>query len=751
VTVESESPADHHDDPAVPGEIAALERFLGHQLAEVGPTPHLGRDTVRELLEQIAFRSRAVAGQVPPAIRWDEMSPLLDWPAGPDDAGKHTVITELLGAGGIFVTDGDALRFADRTVHEYLAAGYIVRRQPHGPRWRDLPPWRYLAPQEIWPWPDAGVTLFVTALWRRNARSRVDRRLRSLLRARHRHPNIRFVIELVRRDLVPGSGLSARTATILDDELADGRQDNRRWQAMSEALRALDPERADAKLESLFRTPPRTITPHRRFTALDELRKHDPARGARNLRFLADNPTGTPEENLENAALIAARDHEEGVRAMRLLANTPAMDELRADAAIHAGSPDLLAELIEHPRGLSDAGRLKVSGELLKREPATAVAVMVKFVETAVEQDTPLRIAELIEPHEPHTSLRIAHELAWPVEHRIDSRVRLRAVRLIGKIDGGQAIPALHRLSADGSVLDEVRLAAAKHIAEDGGPITALIDLAKDPALERPYRVEAASVAGSADPAAGAELYLSIAKTGAPASRGELALLRKAYGLRPGPAAEALAEIAKDTRVQGEVRIEAVEIAGPTLSKRRKTDLYTAIATTADDSTALTAAGKVSVIDLSAGQRLAGTLAGRKNAGDTFRLTAAAQAGSHGVPALVNLAGTARTDSVRLRAARNLYAVDRTKGTQALRKLVNKSKAGWIRVEAALVLPKTLSTDALIAISEDPRENDLVRFGAGVKAMDQNEKRGRQALLVLAGSGNVAKATREKARRHLGE
>jgi hypothetical protein len=749
VTAESEPPAEHQEDSGVPAEIAALKQLVRERLEKLSQTPYLDQDAALKLLEEIAFASRNVDGRALGLADLVAKSSVPEWPPELGEAEKRKIITRLLGDCGLLVADKEDFRFADQTVHEYLAAGHIVRCQPGGPRLWDQHPWRYLAPQQSWPWPDAAVKLFVTALWRPNARSRVDRRLRRLLNARNRHPNVRFVIELIRRDLLPDSDLPKRTVAILDAELVDGKQDEHRWQAMTEAMRALDPERADAKLEDVFRNPPPTITSDRRFAAVDELSRHDPARGARNLRFLADNPTGTPEENLENAALIAARDHEEGVRARRLLANTPDMGESRVDAAIHVGSPELLAELIEHPRGLSDAGRLKLSGELLKLEPATAVAAMVKFARTANERNTPLRLAEMIQPYQPHTSLLLANEVAWPEEKEIDSEVRLRAVLLIGEIDGGQATATLHRLSGDRSVTGEVRLTAAKHIAENGGPITALVELADDIELTRTYRVDAARVVGILEPETGAQLFITIATTRAPTGRGELALLEEAYKLSPTTTEGALSEVANSSRVKGQIRVEAVEIAGQTLTRRRIINLYTTIATTSDTGTALTAARKVAMVDSAAGQLLMGTLARQSKTDITFQLTTALEAGIHAVPVLTNLAQAAKDDIVRLKASRGLYDVDKARGIPALQDLVKKSGAGDVRIDAALSLPKKLATDALIIIAEDRGDAEEIRFSAAVKATDFNEKRGRQALRELGDAENVSKATKDKVRRQL--
>ncbi|MGH3699089.1 MAG: hypothetical protein ACRDRU_06685 [Pseudonocardiaceae bacterium] len=89
--------------------------------------------------------------------------------------------------------------------------------------------------------------LFLAALWWPDAQPAVDRRLRCPLPNRHRDPNIHrgqnihFVIEVIRRDRVPGSDIRDRTVKLLCRELIDSRQDESRWMATTRLLYLLDP------------------------------------------------------------------------------------------------------------------------------------------------------------------------------------------------------------------------------------------------------------------------------------------------------------------------------------------------------------------------------------------------------------------------------------------------------------------------------------------------------------------------------
>jgi hypothetical protein len=83
--------------------------------------------------------------------------------------------------------------------------------------------------------------LFLAARWWPDAKPAVDRRLRRLLRNRHHDPNIHFVIEVIWRDLVPGSDIRDRTVKRLCRGLIDSRQDESRGVATIRRLHTKPP------------------------------------------------------------------------------------------------------------------------------------------------------------------------------------------------------------------------------------------------------------------------------------------------------------------------------------------------------------------------------------------------------------------------------------------------------------------------------------------------------------------------------
>jgi len=720
--------------------LEALEEFVGQCLEKLLRTPYLLRDDARELLEEIAYRRvRSTA-----ATMVELASRRFTWTPELGEAERREIVADLIGGSGIAVAvDGD-FRFTSPAVQDYLAACHIVRRRRW---WR---PWNHLVPQATWPWRDAGVELYVAGLWWRDAKPAVERKLKRLVHDRHRDPNIGFVIELIRRDLVPGSEIRDHVVALLHRELSDGRMAEGRWVTTVGWLHLLDAATAVAQLETIVGNPGPSMTSRRRFVAVVELARYDPAREAKNLWTLANTLTGTPEDRFETAKLIGDRDREPGVRAMTLLANTPDMRELRVDAAIHTGSSPLVSELILHDRTLHDDARLRLSAALLEVDPGGAIEVLEQFAEASRLAGTPLRIAEMLRSRAPEEAWRIATGVAWPVRGEVDGWVRLRAVRLLGEFDRAQAIPLLRRLSEEQAVPGEVRVHAATLVVTDyGGTTAALIELVRDPGLDLTDCADAAEVVGRFESAAGAHLFLFLAEARTSVDSSRLSLLRRAHKLDPGQAVEVLAEFAKTTQAPGKQRIEAADIAHSTLGTRRTIELYSAIVADADDATAMAAARKAKLRDKDAGERLLGRVASRNGADSGFRLTAAKEAGGYGKQALTDLAETARPDSDRLTAAKALYGLDRPGGKAALGKLVQKSGDGKVRLDAALALPGSDTVDALILISQDRHEDDDIRVEAAVKAMKEDKKRGRKALTELAEARGIAQRTREKIRRLL--
>ncbi|GAB2982419.1 hypothetical protein LWP59_16770 [Amycolatopsis acidiphila] len=736
-----------HDE--TPREIEELERFVQAGVEKLSGTHYLDEAGARELVEEIASR-RAFVSRSLSMVELAAAYPRFAWPAELSEADRRQAVVQMIDSSGIAIADHNDFTFARPDVEAYLAAGHIVRSHPRGPRRWDPRTWKYLAPQPTWPWPHIELSLFLAALWWPAARTAVERQLGRLLSERHRNPNVRFVIELVRRDLLPGSDVGRQTTELLRHALADDRLADQDWMNTAVWLHQIDPKAAVAELDDFIRVPLQAISDQRKLLATVELMKHAPDRGRKNLEILAANLTGTPRDRLKTARLIGDIDPAPGIRAMLQLASTPDMHEFRADAAIAAGSPDLLADLVEHGHGLSDDTRLRLSTELLGRDRVTGIAAAERFAVAATPK-TRLRIAELLRSYDPQKAVQITSAVARTADHRGDGELRLRAVILIGEIDPAQAIPALTRLSADSSVSDEVRFDAAKHIAaEHQGPITALVELVGAPDVDWTYRAAAAKEAGKTDPVTGARLLIATANTGPPSDAARLDLLKKAHALDPGTAAEQLVELAGRKRVAGRIRLEAGNLAGPKLSKPRRIALYSDIATsTNDDNTAREAAQKVLATDPVRGRQLMAVLADRKKASFTYRLTAAKEGGSEAIRPLRDLAGTARPDAIRLEAAQTLLKFDRTSARSALKRLVQSGQPGKVRIEAALSLPRTSAVHALITITGDRRENDSVRLQAALKAKEYDAKRGRQALHDLIEDPRLSRRVQEQARRHL--
>jgi hypothetical protein len=126
----------------------------------------------------------------------------------------------------------------------------------------------------------------------------------------------------------------------------------------------------------------------------------------------------------------------------------------------------------------------------------------------------------------------------------------------------------------------------------------------------------------------------------------------------------------------------------------------------------------------------------------------AGEAGTYVTRAMMDLACTAQSDTVRLQAALELWTIGKKKEAKpVLQKLAKKRGAGTVRIDAALALPEAV--DELIAITEDHREKETVRVDAGVKAKEKDEERGRQALRKLADDRKISETTRKKVLQHL--
>ncbi|MEU3770789.1 HEAT repeat domain-containing protein [Amycolatopsis keratiniphila] len=664
-----------------------------------------------------------------------------DWPREMSDAERCDRLAKLLCASGVVAADKGGIRFTRPELADYLTAHYIFRRYP---RARSLRVRSYLAPQAVWPWPDAEMQLFLAALWWRSARATVERRIRRLLDERHRDPNIHFVIELARRNLLPDGGILERVMEVLRDTLThpDG------GDGVFGLLFDLDPGQALAELESLVSNPGPRTTDRRRLAAVDEISKHAELRGAKSLAILAGNLTGEPSDRFETAILIGERDPQQGKRAHQLLAASPDMGDLRADVVLHLSSPELMREFVALGHGLPDRKREEILVALLGVAAGDGIAAAEEFASTATQEDTPLRIAELVGGRDTVAASRILESLLWR-DDPADDEVRFRAAGMIGDIEPAHAVPVLERFATEPDVHGRLRVAAANRIvAVHGGPTTTLVLLADDPGLEVVYRGDAAQAVSNLDKALGARLYVSIAKTGLSSHVAQLSWLRKAYACDAEQATPELTDLAGHARVAGKLRLEAVKVLRSTLPRARVIALYSTIVDTSDDQAALEAAREVVEMDAPAGHQLLARLAGRGKATVGYRITAAIEAEGAGVSALREFATAARPDTARLRAATALLKHDRSAGRAALRAIVKRAD-GRIRIQAAQALPgNSAVVDALVYVSEHDR-SDTVRFEAAEIAMDHDTKRGRAAMQKLLEAPRTSPKIREQARRRL--
>ncbi|WP_103352197.1 hypothetical protein [Amycolatopsis sp. CA-128772] len=697
-------------------------------------TPHLTADDALALLAEIAHAR---------VVRQDPRT-VLDLATGSRRLGgiERAEVIRLLTGCGLFTTEASGFSFADEDLAHYLAARHLAHRHPRGPKWWQ--PWtgKYLAPRPDWPWPALETHLYLAALWWPAARAAVERRLNRLLSDEHWYPNIRFVLELLRRNLVPGSDFTGRATELLREELRGDRLDDGHWLAGADWLHSLDPTAARKILDDLVRDPQVGARPQRRLLAVDELAKHEPARARENLAILATGLVGKPADRLETARLIGERDSALGVRAMLTLAQLPVMRDLRAPAAIAAGSPELMRELTEQRHGLPDDRRLDLLADLLSRDAGADLGTAGRIAATATEPETPARVAALVHPHDHAAAMGILDAVAWSAE--AGGQARLHAVKLIGEFAPGQAIPALQRLSRESSVDGESRFAAARHIVErHGGPVTALVDLAEDKDAAEDARVRAATLVGKTEPTAAARLLVAIAPR-------RLDVLKRAADLDPKVGAAAMDRLAANAQISGERRIAMVEAAGAKLDRTTRIRLYTRIAETSQDDAAMQAAAKVLASDSTRGRRLMADLAARTTAGHQYRVKAALQAGEAATPVLRELSTDPTVaDDLRFKAATALGRYDRKLAEPALRDLAGKGRPDDLRLQAALALRGKHGVKALVSISQDGRVKDELRFQAALGAKQQDTAAGRAAMGALAGDSRISERIRNQARRHL--
>lgn len=719
---------------SVPGEIDALEQYVRHQLHKLENLPY----ATRPFWEETAFRRQRA--EFLEAAKAAAANLRLDWPPDED-------VALALGHTSLVTGDGGTVDFASTAVADYLAACHIVRQQPGGRgRWQPFSR-KHLAPQPRWPWRDHKVLAFVAGRWWENAESAVRRDLSTLLSRRHRDPNVHFVAELLRRDLVRAEDLREATVEILRQHLTDGGRPTAAFTTTAAALHSLEPDLTMTDLEHLVRSPDKSVDDSRRLDAVDVLSHHDPARGARGLVVLATTPTDPPRERLDVLTRIRERDWAVGDEAILRYATDPDMGDLQVDAEVLIGDPTRWPARITGDRGLTVDGRLRLLAALGEHDTTAAASAAEHLARNTTEPTTRVRIARAIWPFDRDTGLRIAEEVAWPTRRGTADEVRRSAVDLIGEIDPERALPELERFARDTRTVGmKPRFRAAMDVVERGGRPNVLVEFAESGSNDLSYRVEAARRIGREYRDVGCRLFISFAKSCSPADPEQLRFLREAYGLVPRSAAEAMKDVAKDGSRPMPIRVDAVELAH--LDRRESVALYKLMATSARDrEDAFLAADRVLGPAPAAGQEFMAELARRFGGDVRSQLRALRKAGVHGKPVLRRLAKQALSDKDLLEVAQLLRPLDRRAGEEALTRLVRKRRAGEIRIEAALALTRPLP--ALAHIVRDPGD-ERIRFQAGVRAAGIDQRTGRELLVELAAAPGVSTRTRQAIRQHLG-
>ncbi|GLY43102.1 hypothetical protein Amsp01_091250 [Amycolatopsis sp. NBRC 101858] len=711
----------------LPRELEELEHVVQAAVRALATASFLRAGEARAVLEDVARQRDGLAR--------------FDWPREMPDAERRERVAAHLRTTGLVVADGSGFRFGRPEVADYLVADHLFRRYP---RARSLRALKYLAPQGVRPWPDAGMQQILAALWWRPARPVVERRIRRLLEERHRDPNIRFVIDLVRRGLLPDDRVRELVLEVLRGALTEPG----RWAATLGWMVDLDAGQALVELESLVANPGPGATDRLRLDAVVEITRHDEVRGAKNLAVLARSLAGEPADRLATAVRIQERDPALGDRALRYFAGDEDMGDLRAEAVVLIGSAELMREFVTAGYGLPDSKRAEILSALLGLPGAEWSEAAERFA-AAAEAGTAVRIVERVRGRDAAVALRILKALLAR-EDLTDGKAGFRAAVLAGEIDPLVAIPALERFAALPRVPGGLRVMAGKRIVEaHGGSPDTLVRLAADAELETSCRGDAAKAVRAVDRPLAARLFIAIWRTGSTTHVAGLNWLREAYECDPGQAVPALAEVVRDRHVPGKVRLQAVAVARPELSRDQAVAWYGTVVGDADDQAALAAAREAAELYGPAGLRLLAKVAERPKADVTLRITAATEAGAEGVRALRGLATTARPVQARFTAAKALLPHDRSAAKTALRAIVRDAE-GQIRIRAALALPGHSSiAEALVYVARHDRSH-AIRIEAADTAMDYDVRLARPAMQRIFDDPRTPDRFREQARRRLG-
>jgi hypothetical protein len=437
-------------------------------------------DTMAEVLGQFALDCQRLGSAPVTRSRWRGASSRR--PVSAQPSLSSDIRDELFRASGLVEQHRDGeFRFIHKTIEEYIAARAIVDRQRGADRQqvRDL-----LAPQSQWPWRQLGVRVFAAAMWLTpdsTGQPRMDlaKPLGTLLKRRHRRNNQQFLVELHRHGAQLPNRVVDRLITVLANQLADSRLDDREWLAAVHALGVIDERRAVVALAEVVQ---RQRTPWgRQLAAAKSLAELRPEVGQARLERLADGNAPDPYERLRAANALRPLNHSRWIHVLAKLALSPEMGPLQVEAAnlvttAHgAAGLDLLDQISDGP-GFTDWVRLNAARVLSNHHPARGLSALTDLCRS-----------------------------------KLDDEVRYQAADAAEMAQRGARAPLMMLLAGDSDVSEDVRINAATAIAIDDPPTAArvLIDFATNLGFDSAARVRATDAVAGLDEDAGLRLRLA--------------------------------------------------------------------------------------------------------------------------------------------------------------------------------------------------------------------------------------------------
>lgn len=712
-------------------EFDAAEELVRQAVERIEGSGYVAQGVAAAFLAELAYKYRQRDARVM-MVSTVAGQPQWKWPRDMSKEGKQKAVVTLFADSGIATTFRDALRFVPESVCRYLAASHLVRHNQDG-RWRLFTSKisKYVACRSV-PWheDDEEFTRFLVHRWWPTAQPAVTKHLGKFLKKPNRDPNIFFIAGLCHRGMLSGSDLRDRTVDALREEVGTAQRAESVWQQMAGWLHTLDPAAAVVELDAAIRSPKQDMTVWRAFAAVTELTSLDPEMGAAGRTHLAEHLWGEPEDQVGVAIRIGEADPALAERTLVRLSRDPDIGEWRVKAALHVDEPSLWHELIKDAR-LSDDGRWSVFDRLVERDTPIALTAARVFVSTAHEERTRLSIAKLIKDDDFTLAWESTADVAFTTERTVDGWLRLDAILLLYTLDPAQPPTLLEEFSAWSVPPAEVRLQAAVIVADQYGRLPALVALSEAGDVSRTHRKDAARTLGERDRDKGATAFLTIAASCGWNEPDLLDLLRAAYALDPQRTSATLISVAENKNYADDIRVGTVWIAAPSLTVKRRVELYVAIAGTAvEHATAFAVAMTARDLDPDAGRRVFAVVAERHMPVE-LRLQAAEEAGKRGKGTLIGLGQRGNLPKVRLAAAHALSHVDRSASYKIAEGLVRTPKIGLVRVHAALCLSPTNVVPVLIWIVGESGEQEEVRCAAAKEAMLRDEESARWLLTQL--------------------